>query len=197
MAAGDRIGIADKATLDNVKNTLDGVNNRVINLENRVSPREYYIAADLITDRKLIIDRGTLPADSTMTTVVSITGKGRLYLALLDAGSDGTNINENYIDIQVDGLYVCTRQVSTNTATSTPLGILTQQGKLINTDNKLLVYGSLINISNTSLDVPSTSVVSSPSLVYLPLPLKFNSNLTIRGRASTSARFLYYMYELD
>lgn len=192
MATGDKLYIADKATLDEVNLKLD-------TLDTKISDRgiPYYTLSDISSKLKL----GSVNIISNSTTPrISQTGSGIIYgIVYVGASASYPSTITNDLQIYIDGsLFYRSSSSGDSSTTILPTGIIT----------RYILAGNLVIAPNgTTLPLEGRQTTSYPASAtigyyYTPKPIRFNSSLTIVASVNPTSSLLsngtlYYYYELD
>lgn len=198
MAKGDRIGIADKATLDLVKAGVDSANQKLGSLAIG-SNRDAYTATELLTKLKIGVLDTTV--STGFTRVLNETVGGKIYMMMMTVPPGTDSINTASMSIVVDNQTVFNRTTSTNSGSdyNKCLGIITPEANIRFIDGRLLVFNDNINFKYT-VGLSAFSGASSESnwtINYSPKPIRFNSSINVNAYSTAAICNIYYMYELD
>jgi len=204
MATGDKLYLADKPTLDNIKtdtsaikNTLTVISDKIDDVEANSKSNEYYKPTD-VRDNKFKV--GQLSVTNVTTPQLNITGSGIFYGFVYNSTYYLTgNSSIDYITINIDNVRVYYSALA-HTERSV-YGMITPQIPLFGQNPSAMIpYSIPLSLYNKSLATDTQN--ASNNLVYLPKPIRFESNLQITGYTSNMTNivqqgFLYYYYELD
>ena len=197
--------IADAASMAGIMTStrggyIDNINTKVNTLAAN-NDRKGFTAADLITNKKYVLNTVALPAATSSQNILTINGSGYLYLAVASYSGDEYNTNVIDFTITVDNIVICKKQISSPTETGTT-GLITPNG-LIRSDGGGFYMSPSGNTNfnftnNRVIMAPSSSTNTSQAFVYLPKPVRFTSSFKLEGRISGSYdQYCSFMYELD
>ncbi len=197
--------IADTANLAGVMTStrggyIDNINNKVNTIAAN-NERKGFTAADLITNNKYVMRTTAIPATTTMTDILSITGSGYLYFALASYSGDEYNNKTIEMTLTVDNIVLCNKKITNPTENGTT-GLVTPNGLfrgygggfyLAPTGNTNFQF-----TNNGIMEPPSTAQSTSQNLIYIPKPVRFTGSIKISARVSGQySEYCSFMYELD
>lgn len=219
MAAGDKIFIADKPTLDLVNDKIDqlgtGVEDIKSNTSNirgitellteQVNPALLNVMSNTVDSHtvaqlsKFRNFTGNSTVGSNYVNVLSITGSGKLHYAILQCrNSTSVDIyNNTYIQIIVDGVTVHTGASSLNNVGSAHyIGYAAGSSIVGNYDGAAMLFsGRYLNVNRGS--IPMTNNPTNYPCALSLLPLRWSTSLVIRAYTTHVSSPIEIYYELD
>lgn len=214
MATGDKIYLADKQTLDLVKSTADSIKvstdelknstkdihdsvSNIINIvdSNTTKLNQLYAAnssADTLSPSdisKSVFRTITLPVNVTNQNVLIENSPGTLYGFYVNFRSNGSTTTPvgHGLQVSIDDIILYSRSFSVGS--SHMIGALLTPPYILGVDN-----GGILTPSGDTLGTGlGRSFISGPNgedsntfIKYLPKPIKWNNNLTIKGYGTVS-----------
>lgn len=195
--------ISDTANLAGVMTStrggyIDNINSKV-NAMAANNERKGFTAADLITNKKFVLNTVNLPTGSTMQTLLNISGSGYLYLAVASYSGDEYNTKTIDFTVTVDGIVICNKSI-VNPYNDASIGVISNGALMRNDDGSILnPYSDIrFRITTSSMEAPSSVNSKNASIIYLPKPVRFVNSLKLNGKVSGSdPQYCSFMYELD
>ena len=179
---------------------IDNINTKVNSLASN-NTRKGFTAAELITNKKYVMSTVAIPATTTMTDILNLTGSGYLYFALASYSGDEYNSKTIEMTLTVDNIVICNKKIINPTETGTT-GLVTPDGLfrsygggfyLAPTGNPNFQF-----TNNSVMEPPSTAQSTSAAIIYIPKPVRFTGSVKISARVSGQyTENCSFMYELD
>ena len=200
MAAGDRINIADKETLDAVKSSVDRSLGDTEEILRRLEALESNGTPTVVKDAsKLVIYSDTYPGNPN-TVAHQVVGSGTLYLAL------ATNIigvpSAGQLRINIDGRNILVRSIyaaSGNSGDSSGFAVTDYASAGYGTG-----YGNTIRVKTNNHILTGSTMSSirgfsdtSNGITLSPIPLRFNSFFSITLVDTSAVSTVSCIYILD
>lgn len=187
--------------VDNTNTKINEVNNKLSAMTQVGASREYFTPAQILTEKKFVIQTVSIPVSTGVPRIMSVTGPGILYAATMSyAGSDVSN-NVTRSIVTVDGSTLLSKYIG-GVNTSNTVGIITapviaNYGE-IKFHPQASQYNPVLAYNRINITVPvSATDVSTNAISYLPKPIRFENSIYVEGGTSNNAATFSLIYELD